>query len=135
MRTPWLLLPTVLLLACEGPVGPAGTGEAGPAGPAGAAGTAGEAGAKGDPGDPGDPGAKGDPGETTRGAMLTDNALKFEIQAATIDAASEVATVEFTLADGNDVPLDMDGVFTAGDVSVRFVLAALSVDDQGRDLV
>jgi len=132
MRTPWFLLPTVLVLACEGPVGPAGTGEAGPTGPAGAAGTAGEAGAKGDPGDPGDPGAKGDPGETTRGAMLTDNALKFEIQAANIDAATEVATVEFTLADGNDVPLDMDGVFTAGDVSVRFVLAALGVDDQGR---
>jgi OmcA/MtrC family decaheme c-type cytochrome len=140
MRKTWLLATSLLLLACEGPEGPMGpNGSTGPAGANGATGATGPSGAdgsdgaQGDKGDTGDKGDKGDPGTGTggRGAVFTDDALAFEITAAAIDAAG-VATAEFTLADGAGIPLDKDGLFTEGTVSVSFVLAWLGTEADGR---
>jgi OmcA/MtrC family decaheme c-type cytochrome len=56
-----------------------------------------------------------------------------KILGAQIDAAGK-ATVDFSLADANGVPLDRQGVFTPGAVAPRFVLAYLNENAPGDPL-
>lgn len=124
MRKAWfLLVPSLWLVACEGPAGPAG--EPGPAGTRGPEGPAGEMGAPGEPGEQGEPGEPGEDGRDTRVPVLTDDDLVFELIDAAVSVDTTTATVDFRLTDGNGAPLDKDGVFSAGTVSVSFVLAYL----------
>ncbi|MCA9551851.1 MAG: OmcA/MtrC family decaheme c-type cytochrome [Myxococcales bacterium] len=138
MRKSWLLAASFLMVACEGPAGPAGqTGATGPAGgdgvagPTGATGSDGTNGSQGEQGQQGEKGEKGDPGTPGgRGAVFTDDGLTFALANPIIDMAG-VATVEFTIADGDGVALDMGGVYSAGTVSVSFILAWLDEDANG----
>ena len=97
------------LMACEGPAGPPGT--------------------PGDGGGTGDPGGPGEPGGPGRSPYLTGPGLIVELIEATITAGTATATVKITDAAG--VPLDRDGRYTAGAVSMSFVLAHLGVDADG----
>jgi OmcA/MtrC family decaheme c-type cytochrome len=106
------------------------TGDTGPAGPAGPDGPIGDNGQNGDDGDDGDDGQDGDDG---RNAWVVGEGLQFEITAADIDA-NGVATVTYTIADGDGVPLDLDGLYTEGSVSPSFVLAYLDEDGNSQPL-
>src|SRR5690349_413245 len=110
MRSIPFLVIALLLAACEGPLGPAGPG-----------------GDPGDPGNPGDLGDPGDPGVPGRDTYLTDPGLVVDLTAAELGADGFVtATVKITDRDGT--PLDRDGRYTTGPVSLSFVLAHLAVD-------
>ena len=105
--------------ACEGPPGP--EGDEGPAGPLGPGGLPGEPGAPGERGEPGEPGEPGRPGGiANEGLILT-------ITGASI-GASGVGSVDFTLEDVDGVPLDIAGLFSEGEVTLRFVVARLGPD-------
>ena len=125
-------LPLLLLigcLACEGPEGPSGA--TGPAGPTGAVGGEGPTGAAGPTGPTGDQGA---PGEGTRGAIFTDNGVKFTITSAAINNGT--ATVDFTMTDDADRPLDINGQLSAGQFTIRWVIAWLDQEqDDGGNVV
>ena len=122
-------LPLLLLagvLACEGPAGPSRAGPAGPAGPTGSTGDDGPSGPTGATG------PTGDPGDPNRGPILTDDGLQLTLTAATIDDGG--ATVDFEVEDDGGRPLDIDGLLSEGEISVRFVLAWLDEDEDGRPL-
>ncbi|HTR50427.1 MAG TPA: OmcA/MtrC family decaheme c-type cytochrome [Kofleriaceae bacterium] len=109
-------LPCVLLVvACEGPAGPAGA--------------PGEPGANGDAGANGMPGSNGAPGEAGIGAWLTKPDVAITVT--DLAVASSGATVSFTLADSNGVPVDASGRYTDGTVAVSFVLAQIAVNGDG----
>lgn len=101
-------------------------GAKGPAGDPGAQGPAGPAGPVGGTGDPGTDGTNGNDGRDT---IFSGPGLAFEMMNASLTGTT--ATVEFTVADGDGTPLDVDGRFTEGAVSVSFVLAALEEDADG----
>lgn len=129
---PWLLVFAVagggLLAACGGDGEDGNTGSQGPPGQTGDAGPGGGEGPQGNPGDPGQPGEPGAPGATGdagipgRNAAWAGAGLKFTITNATIDDAG-AATVRFKVTDGADKPLDLNGVFTPGAVTARFVMS------------
>ncbi len=119
-------------MGANGSVGPAGpTGPMGTAGTAGTNGTNGQNGNDGAAGPAGPAGPTGSAGTDGRSAQVTGPGIQFDVESAAIDAQG-VATAVFTVKDADDKPLDVDGVFTEGAISVRFVLAWLGVDDQGR---
>lgn len=116
-----LALFCISILSCDGENGmPGDQGSPGPRGPAGQPGQDGQPGDKGVPGEPGQPG---------RTPYLAGPGLKLELLSATID--SSTASVTFRVTDGDDVPLDMDGLLSPGAVSASFVLAYLAEDDEG----
>ena len=108
-----LLVATGLLGGCEGP-----------AGPAGAPGTPGSDGSPGTPGDAGTPGEPGGPSP-----WLTQPGV--DIQVTKLAFTGGVATVSFTLGDGNGAALDAAGRLTDGTVAVSFVLAQLGENADG----
>lgn len=139
-RLAWLLLYPVTLLACEGPSGQPGTpGEPGVNGLPGVTGATGPSGATGPTGPEGPTGPAGstdggtspDAGPGGRNAYLTADGLKIELLAAGIDSTG-TATVSVRITDGDDLPLDKDGLYTRGTVSLSFVLAWLAVESDGR---
>jgi OmcA/MtrC family decaheme c-type cytochrome len=116
----------LLAAACEGPPGPTGPG--------------------GDPGDQGPPGdigpigptgpigPQGPPGQNGSSTWFTGPGLGMTIDSATIDETTGVATVDFTLSDGDGVPVDLEGRSTEGEVTVRFIAAWLDQDATGEAL-
>jgi len=74
-------------------------------------------------------GAVGPEGEGGRNAYLAGPGIVATIEGVTI--AGGVATVTFTVADGDGNPLDVDGVYSQGPVSLRFLLAWLDDDGAG----
>lgn len=142
-------LPIFLLLllgACEGPPGPQGLpGTAGEPGTDGVDGEPGDDGAPGEQGPPGNDGANGTngddgaagqngedglPGPGGRNATLSGPGLSFTITDAAIDADG-TATVSYTVTDDAGVPLDVNGLFTEGAITVRFVLGWLALNADG----
>ena len=124
MRLLYAFVLGTLMAACSGEDGTQGEmGAPGPRGPLGESGIDGKDGLPGDKGDPGEPGLPG------RSPVFAGPGLDFEITGATIDTSSAAVTFELSNEDG--VPLDIEGLFTPGSVSVRFVLAYLAVDEQG----
>ena len=117
MRVWWTTLLCLVLapLGCEGPAGQDGL-----QGPQGAPGLPGDPGGEGGKGDPGDPGPQGQPGKSL---YNTGPGLKVEVTGVTI--ANKKASVTFRLADGAGTPLDREGKFTTGAVTVRANLAWL----------
>jgi len=107
-----LLLASLVLVACEGPAGPAGP-----------------SGGDGDGGSTGEPGEPGEPGQPGRSPYLTGPGLVIALQEASITDGVASALVKIT--DGAGVPLDRDGRYTTGAVSVSFVLAHLAVAADG----
>ncbi|MFO0725378.1 MAG: OmcA/MtrC family decaheme c-type cytochrome [Myxococcota bacterium] len=142
MRT-GLLASLAVVAACEGPAGPPGApGTNGTPGPTGATGSTGDPGTIGPTGPTGAPGPTGptgeppdagvgDSGNIGRGSYFTADSLKIAILGAGVDSAG-TATVAVRITDGNDVPLDKNGLYTRGVVSMSFVLAALNVEADGR---
>ncbi len=112
----WGAVVALTMLGCEGP-----------AGPPGAPGSNGTSGTNGDPGVQGDPGTDGDDG---RSWWFTGPGLQFTVTGASIDGAG-VATVNFTITDNGDTPLDREGRWSEGAVSANFVLAWLDDDGAG----
>jgi OmcA/MtrC family decaheme c-type cytochrome len=103
----------LLFAACEGPQGPEGVeGDAGPRGPRGEQGPLGPA---------------GDPG---RSPVVARSGFELHLEQATIDE-DDVATATFRIADDADQPLDVEGRFSPGTISLSFVLAALTEDEAG----
>ena len=131
MRRSLSLLFLIACVACEGPEGPAG--DQGPQGTVGDTGQTGDPGPPGPPGDPGDKGDKGDPGDPTRGPILTDDGLQFMITDAAITPDGQ-ATVDFEVTDDGGRPLDINGLFSEGEVTLRFIVAWLDQDEQSRPL-
>lgn len=125
------LLPLSLLIACEGADGP--QGPAGPAGNAGGSGQTGPTGPAGQNGLPGQNGQNGQNGTDGRSAIFTDPNLEVEVETASIAPDGRVL-VTFRLSDGGGAPLDREGRFTKGTVSMSFVLSWLDVDASGRPL-
>lgn len=136
----WTLLGALALGACssndgadgvQGPPGEQGPiGEPGPTGPS-APGPTGPAGPQGDAGPSGTP---GDVTEWPQGGLRHAGAgLVVEVLASSIDGDG-TATVDFTLSDADDRPLDRDGLLTAGTVSVSFMLAYLEENEAGESL-
>lgn len=109
----------LILAGCEGPEGPPG--------PQGDPGDQGPTGPQGDPGVAGPPGADGQDG---RSPWFAGPGLKLTVTGANIDS-SGVATVNFTITDGDDVPLDREGIWSQGAVSASFILAWLDDDGAG----
>lgn len=101
--------------ACEGPTGPRGA-----PGDEGLPGGQGPIGSPGEPGEPGDPGDPGDPGQP---AYFTEEGLGFEIVSAEIEGTT--ARVRFKITDSGGLPLDLEGLYTEGEVVPSFVLARL----------
>jgi OmcA/MtrC family decaheme c-type cytochrome len=118
-----LLLAALGLVACEGPMGPAG-----PEGDAGPPGTS-----EGDAGPPGPQGEDGDAGAPGRNAYLTGPGIDLEIIDTTIDAKG-AAWVRFKITDAGGLPLDRQGLYTEGAVTVRFVLGWLDQTAAGQAL-
>src|SRR5688572_27392724 len=111
----------LLLTACAIEDGaPGERGDPGPRGPGGQPGNDGE---NGDPGEDGEDGEPGPPGPTFR---FAGPGLHLELSAATIE--SSTASVEFRIEDDGAVPLDREGLFTEGAVSISFVLSHLTED-------
>ena len=73
-------------------------------------------------------------GDGKLGAWFTGPGLAMTIDSATIDETTGIATVGFTLSDGEGIPLDLDGRATEGEVSVHFVAAWLDQDAAGAPL-
>jgi OmcA/MtrC family decaheme c-type cytochrome len=115
-----------LAAGCEGP-----PGADGPPGDPGDPGDIGPPGPKGDQGDPGFPGLPGIDGAST---WFTGPGVALDITSAAIDETTGIATVDFTLTDGEGVPVDLEGRATQGAVTVRFVLAWLDQNDTGAPL-
>jgi len=84
-------------------------------------------------GDPGGDGADGTDGSDGRNPYLVGPGLEIEILDASIDT-SNVARVRYRLTDSGGRPLDLDGLFTEGAVSPRFLLAWLDETDTGEPL-
>lgn len=120
-----LLLASGLALALQGCEQPPG-----PEGPKGDPGEPGETGDPGLPGVNGEPGTPGDPGDPGHNAYLTGPGLSLQLESATI-ASDGTAKVRLHITDAAGVPLDRDGLFTDGAVSVRFTLAWLGEDSAG----
>jgi OmcA/MtrC family decaheme c-type cytochrome len=104
------------------------TGEDGTQGPDGPQGPPGDPGTDGTPGDPGDPGEDGEDG---RGVWLVGEGLEFIVTDAAI-ATDGTITAEFTISDADGTPLDLDGLFTEGGVTPRFIVAWLDDDGAGK---
>jgi OmcA/MtrC family decaheme c-type cytochrome len=108
-------------LGCEGPAGQDGF-----QGPQGVPGDPGAPGGEGGKGDPGDPGPQGDPGKSV---YLAGPGLALEVMGVVLE--NKKVKVTFRLADGAGVPLDREGKYTAGAVSVRTNLAWLPQPTDG----
>ncbi|MBK8254782.1 MAG: OmcA/MtrC family decaheme c-type cytochrome [Polyangiaceae bacterium] len=108
-------------LGCEGPAGVTGL-----QGPQGMPGQPGENGNDGEPGQPGDEGPQGDPGKS---AYLTGPGLKVVLE--DIEIVEKKARVRFRLTDDTGIPLDREGKYTEGAVTLRFSLAWLDVTPDG----
>jgi OmcA/MtrC family decaheme c-type cytochrome len=104
-------------------------GALGALGAGGCEGPAGPAGEPGDPGDPGDPGEPGEPGEDPRTPFLAGAGLVIEVLDTTL--IDGTATTTFEVTNDSGYPLDIDGQFTPGTVSINFVLARLAEDSEG----
>jgi OmcA/MtrC family decaheme c-type cytochrome len=118
MRTPMPLRVSILfasLVACEGQTGPSGP--------------PGQPGEPGEPGTSGDAGQPGQPGEPGRDTYLTGPDVDLELVSAVIEDGS--ARVRFHISDLDGVPLDREGLFSEGAVTVRFTLAWLATDAAG----
>ncbi len=132
-----MLLASTSWVACEGPAGPAGPagvgapGASGTPGPSGAVGPTGATGPTGEPGPAGDAGSPGEAGPPGRGSYFTADGLVIELLGAGLDATG-TATVSLRLTDGDGAPLDKDGLYTRGTVSLSFVLAWLTTEADGR---
>ncbi len=109
MRALLLASLVTILVGCEGPVGPSG-----------APGTPGEPGPSGPPGSSGDGGSGG----TSRNTWVVGGGLQLEVMAVAVDEAGKVMA-SIRLRDKAGKPLDRDGTFTEGAVSVSFVLSRL----------
>jgi OmcA/MtrC family decaheme c-type cytochrome len=109
----WLWILAVSAAACEGGDGPIGPG--------------GTPGGEGQPGDDGEPGGGDGDGGDDVSPWLTGGAFAVEVQAAAIDG--EGASVTFRLTDGDDVPLDREGLLTEGAVDLAFGLSWLAETD------
>lgn len=126
-----------ILSSCGGDGDDGNTGAQGPPGDTGAEGPAGDPGAPGAPGagaDAGPPGPAGEPGEAGppgRNATWAGAGLQLTMHEASI-ADDGTAAVRFSITDGAGNPLDLNGVYTPGAVTARFVLAALGTDSAGR---
>lgn len=105
------------------------TGDTGPQGPTGPGGTTGQDGT----GVNGEDGISGEDGEDGRNPLLVGPGLELQINSATIDADG-LASVRYTLTDGNGRPLDLDGIFTEGPVSPSFIIASLGQNAAGEAL-
>jgi OmcA/MtrC family decaheme c-type cytochrome len=90
-------------------------------------------GSPGDPGQTGDAGPEGSPGSPGHNAYLTNAGVKLDIIATEIDSSGNVA-VTFRITDESGTALDREGIYTAGAVSARFVLASLNEDANGNAL-
>ncbi|MBK8014688.1 MAG: OmcA/MtrC family decaheme c-type cytochrome [Deltaproteobacteria bacterium] len=127
----YVSLALVALMGCSGEDGAPGAdgaqGATGAAGAQGATGPAGAAGADGAQGLPGEPGADGSDG---RLAYFTGAGVNLEFVSAAI-ATDGTTTTTFKITDAGGLPLDMDGLFTEGAVSVRFILAYLNEIEPG----
>ncbi len=125
----------------EGPAGAQGeVGERGPEGsqgtpgaqgPAGAEGPAGADGEQGDPGEDGEDGAPGEDGEDGapgrdgadgRASFFTDDGLVVTVDAADVDDDGH-PVLTFRLEDAAGHPLDADGFYTEGSISLAFTAA------------
>jgi OmcA/MtrC family decaheme c-type cytochrome len=99
-------------MGCEGPMGPEGP-----------------AGDPGNPGAPGGPGAPGEDGTDPRSPFVAGDQLQLEVTQASLTDGTATAT--FTVMDDDGRPLDIDGFFTPGSVSINFVLARLVEHSEG----
>lgn len=113
---------------CRGPAGPAGNtgdpGTPGDPGPTGNTGPPGPAGLPGDPGPMGLPGPAGPPGDPGGVPHEGVNVAVLDVSAA--PSASPVVT--FQVTDDFGVPLDVDGLLTAGTVELTFFLSYVVTD-------
>ncbi len=131
-RTPIGIALALAALACEGPAGPSGQqGIAGPQGEPGNDGVVGPTGPTGENGEDGENGQNGDPGRDGRSPIFTAPGLALQVTEATL-ATDGTLSVAFDLTDGAGKPLDREGLFTNGAVTLRFIAAWLDVDDRGR---
>ena len=121
-------------MGAAGPVGPEGPGgprgEPGIDGANGADGSDGEEGPAGSDGQRGEPGRDGLHGTDGRSSFVTDDELVVTIESVDIDV-NRHPTVIFRLADAHDRPLDVEGIYTPGEISLAFTVAAAADDDWG----
>ncbi|MCC6996968.1 MAG: OmcA/MtrC family decaheme c-type cytochrome [Deltaproteobacteria bacterium] len=109
------------LVGCEGPEG--ADGKDGTQGPAG------DAGSQGPQGPEGPTGPAGPTGDAGRSPFVTGPGVKLTITGARIGAG--IATVDFKITDGANVPLDIDGLYTVGVARPSFVIARLAEESFG----
>jgi OmcA/MtrC family decaheme c-type cytochrome len=118
MRVRSLAVPALIasvLIGCSGATGPSGSdGPPGPRGPAGTDGT---------------PGSDGAAGPNGHSPWLTGPGVRIAVTA--LDVSATAATVAFRLTDDAGVPLDREGLLTAGPTEVSFVLAQLLPEGGG----
>ncbi|MCB9549997.1 MAG: OmcA/MtrC family decaheme c-type cytochrome [Myxococcales bacterium] len=130
----------------DGERGPQGeAGDPGERGPEGGAGPEGEAGPEGDPGaegpegpagpqgDPGADGVDGQDGTDGRSSLYTDYGLNAAIDSVLVDDEGH-PVIEFTLTDDAGRPLDVEGLYTQGPISLAFLLAS-HTDEGLRSLI
>lgn len=117
MRVWWTTVICLVMatLGCEGP-----SGQDGIQGPQGVPGSPGSPGGEGGQGDPGDPGPQGDPGKNV---YLSGPGLELSVMGVVIQ--DKKVKVTFRLADGAGTPLDREGKYSEGAVTVRTNLAWL----------
>lgn len=127
-----------------GPPGPVGgRGAQGDPGDPGARGPEGAQGAEGDPGAqgpqgldgpegpegpagaPGMDGQDGQDGEDGRSSLFTDDAIVVHPVAAGVDEAGH-PTIDFMLTDAAGHPLDVQGVYTQGEINLAYTLSELT---------
>ncbi|MFW5876810.1 MAG: OmcA/MtrC family decaheme c-type cytochrome [Myxococcota bacterium] len=92
-------------------------------------GCGGSDGEQGPRGEPGEPGPAGDAGAPGRSPTLAGQGLSLEISEVSIEEGTATAT--FSVTSGDDQPLDIEGVFSPGEVSINFVIARLARDGEG----
>lgn len=130
----YVSLALVAFIGCSGDDGaPGADGAQGATGATGAQGPAGAAGAAGADGTPGTPGQLGTDGTDGRSAYFTGPGVNLEIVSASI-ATDGTTTATFKITDDDGLPLDRDGLFTEGSVSVSFILAYLGEKEAGDPL-
>ncbi len=148
---PFLVLALLCIGVAAGCSGDDGAdGEQGPPGARGPRGDAGPEGERGEQGEEGPRGPKGpegpagpdtvvdagpgsaEPGEPGSGLVFAGPGLEVTIQSASIEDG--VATVDFTLADVDGRPLDLEGLRTEGAVATSFILSWLDEDEEGESM-